>query len=256
MLITKIKKFIKKQDFEPTLPGLFLNPAYIARKNLLSNIRKYARHFLGGHLLDVGCGTKPYQKIFNVDLYMGLDIKGGGHDDNAKNADVYYDGKTIPFPDSSFDYVISIEVFEHIFEPDHFLDEIHRVLRPYGLVLLTVPFVWEEHEVPHDYGRYTSFGLNSLLSKKGFKVIENIKSGNYIDTLTQMFASYIYATFSTEHRYFKYLNILVTMLLCSPILISGLLLSKILPENQNLYLDNIILARKSFVLLGYHHDSP
>lgn len=240
-MLTKIKSFIKKQGFYPSLPSIFLNPFYITRINLLHNIKKNRHYFKGGSLLDVGCGTKPYEPLFNVDSYIGLDVVGGGHDDNAKSADIYYDGKVIPFTDSFFDYVISNEVFEHVFEPEKFIEEIYRVLKPNGLILMTVPFVWDEHEVPYDYGRYTSFGLNYLISKKGFKIIEQYKSGGYVDTLAQMFSMYIYTIFSTKNQY---LNVFITIFLCSPILISGLFLSRILPRNQNLYLDNVILARK------------
>ena len=232
---------MKKQAFYPTTISIFLNPFYIARTNLLNNIKKLAPCFREGCLLDVGCGRKPYESLFNVASYIGLDVAGGGHDDAAKSADVYYDGKVIPFVDSFFDYVISNQVLEHVFEPKLFIEEIYRVLKPNGLLLITVPFVWDEHEKPYDYGRYTSFGLNHLISKKGFEIIEQYKSGSYIDTLTQMFSSYVYTIFSTKNQY---LNILISMFLCSPILICGLIFFKILPKNKNLYLDNVILARK------------
>jgi SAM-dependent methyltransferase len=240
-MLTKIKNYVKKQAFFPTPLGIFLNPFYIARLNLLQNIKKIAHHFNDGCLLDVGCGTKPYESLFNVASYIGLDVAGGGHEDAAKSADVYYDGKNFPFSDSFFDYAISNQVLEHVFEPEQFMDEIHRVLKPNGLLLITVPFVWDEHEAPYDYGRYTSFGLNYLISKKGFKIIEQYKSGGYVDTLTQMLSSYISTVFLTKNQY---LNVLISLFLCSPILIGGLLLSKILPKNENLYLDNVILARK------------
>ena len=241
-MMTKIKIYVKKQAFHPTLlPGIFLNSFYIARIKLLKNIKKLAHHFHDGYLLDVGCGRKPYESLFNVNSYIGLDVPGGGHDDDAKSADVYYDGKVFPFTDSFFDYVISNQVLEHVFEPEKFIEEIYRVLKPNGLLLMTVPFVWDEHEIPYDYGRYTSFGLNHLISKKGFKIIEQYKSGGYVDTLAQMFSMYIYTIFSTKNQY---LNVFISIFLCSPILIIGLFLSKILPRNHNLYLDNVILARK------------
>jgi len=240
-MLAKIKSYVEKQAFYPTPLGIFLNPFYIARINLLRNIKKNACHFDNGCLLDVGCGTKPYESLFNVASYIGLDVAGGGHDDDAKSADIYYDGKNFPFSDSFFDHAISNQVFEHVFEPEQFMDEIHRVLKPNGLLLITVPFVWDEHEVPYDYGRYTSFGLNYLISKKGFKIIEQQKSGAYVDTLAQMLSSYISTVFLSENQY---LNVLTSVLLCSPILVGGLLISRILPKNENLYLDNFILARK------------
>lgn len=240
-MLTRIENYIKKQAFFPTLPGIFLNPFYISRINLLQNIEKIIHYFDGGYLLDVGCGRKPYESLFKVTSYIGLDIAGGGHDDDAKSADVYYNGKVFPFTDSFFDYVISNQVLEHVLDQEQLMEEIYRVLKPGGLLLMTVPFVWDEHEAPYDYWRYTSFGSNYFFSKKGFEIIEQYKSGNYVETLVQMFSSYIYTIFLTKNRY---LNVLISIFLCSPILICGLILSKILPKNKNLYLDNVILARK------------
>ncbi|KAB2946580.1 MAG: methyltransferase [Candidatus Methanoperedens nitroreducens] len=240
-MLAGIENYIKKQAFFPTIPGIFLNPFYISRINLLQNIKKNIHFFDGGYLLDVGCGRKPYESLFNVTSYIGLDIAGGGHDDDAKSADVYYDGKVFPFIDSFFDYVISNQVLEHVLDQEQLMKEIYRVLKPDGLLLITAPFVWDEHEAPYDYWRYTSFGLNYFFSKKGFGIIEQYKSGNYIETLVQMFSSYIYTIFLTKNRY---LNVLISIFLCSPILIFGLILSKVLPKNKNLYLDNVILARK------------
>ena len=67
-----------------------------------------------------------------------------------KHADRSYDGKTFPFSDGEFDAVLTSEVLEHVFNPDEFLSEINRVLRDDGVLLLTVPFVWDEHEQPFD----------------------------------------------------------------------------------------------------------
>jgi SAM-dependent methyltransferase len=68
-------------------------------------------------------------------------------------------------------------VLEHVFNPDDFLNEVNRVLKPSGKLLLTVPFVWDEHEQPYDYARYSSFGLRSLLEKHGFSIVKHEKVG-------------------------------------------------------------------------------
>ena len=110
-----------------------------------------------------------------------------------------------------------------------------------GLLLLTVPFVWDEHEQPVDYSRYSSFGLKHLLSKHGLKIIENKKSEPTIAVIFQLINCYIYKKTKTKSLY---LNLLFSVLLMAPFNILGLIFSFILPTNNDLYLDNIILAQK------------
>ena len=61
--------------------------------------------------------------------------------------------------DGAFDAVLFTQVLEHVPEPARVLAELHRILRPGGTLYLTAPLVWELHELPHDYYRYTSEGL-------------------------------------------------------------------------------------------------
>jgi SAM-dependent methyltransferase len=122
-------------------------------------------------VLDVGCGSKPYAKLFsNATSYEGLDIDQPRNRERAI-ADHFYAGGDFPFPDESFDNVVCSQVLEHVFDPDRFCAELARILIPGGKLLLTVPFIWDEHEQPWDSRRYTSFGLRDLMEKSGFKVL-------------------------------------------------------------------------------------
>ena len=239
-MLRTLKQIYIKEQFNPKILGLFINPFYFARKGLYQNVSKLITN-LNGKLLDVGCGTKPYENICNVDEYIGLEI-----DDEANRqhnyADVFYDGKTIPFEDKSFDSILSNQVFEHVFNPNQFLKEINRVTKVGGRFLITVPFVWDEHEQPYDYARYSSFGLKHILSENGFEVVRHKKSNNGIEVIFQLINDYLYKVIMTENAYF---NLLIIILLMAPINMSGLILSKLLPRNNDLYLDNIVLAKKT-----------
>ena len=162
-----LKKYFYKQKFNPDILGLFINPFYFARRGLYINIRKYSSE-ISGRILDVGCGQKPYQGLFNFEKYIGMDIENEGHVHINEDIDVFYDGIKFPFNENNFDAIITNQVFEHVFNPDVFLKEIHRVLKYKGKLLLTVPFVWDEHEQPNDFGRYSSYGLKHELEKNGF----------------------------------------------------------------------------------------
>ena len=63
-MIKAIKNLIIKNQFEPSLIGLFVNPFFIARRGLLKSIKELGSD-ITGRTLDVGCGTKPYEKYFN-----------------------------------------------------------------------------------------------------------------------------------------------------------------------------------------------
>lgn len=171
-------------------PGL-TSPFYFIRGALLKKVNQYAPK-LSGKLLDFGCGSKPYQSLFTgVSEYTGLDFEGEGHSHGNEKVDVFYDGKKIPFTDETFDSVFSSEVFEHIFNIDEILPEINRVMKKGARLLITCPFVWNEHEAPLDYARYTQFALRHLLAKHGFTILSMDKSGDFTSALYQMRMVYV-----------------------------------------------------------------
>lgn len=233
-----LKKFLQKNQFEPGFWGIFVNPFYITRKSLLKNITLAGKN-ITGKTLDVGCGTKPYEKYFNSTEYIGLEIETTIHRGYNK-ADVFYKGGKFPFKNGEFDSIVTNQVLEHVFVPDLFLSEINRVLKKGGILLLTVPFVWDEHEQPYDYARYSSFGLKYLLENKGFEIISEIKSVNNIKAIFQLLNAYLYKiTFQK-----KFIKQITMIFLMAPINILAFLMNTILPVNNDFYLDNIILAKK------------
>ena len=232
------KNIITKEQFEPGIIGIFVNPFYLTRKALLNNIKLISGE-ITGKTLDVGCGTKPYKKYFNSSEYIGLEVENTINKEEKK-VDVFYNGDKIPYEEKEFDSVISSQVLEHVFEPQQFLCEINRVLKSNGKLLLTVPFIWDEHEQPFDYGRYSSFGLKDLLEKNGFKIIRHIKSLNDISAVFQLFNAYFYKV-SVKR---KFIRQLLTLFVMAPVNIIAIILSFILPKNDDLFLDNVVLAEK------------
>ncbi len=238
-LMPTLRAVMAREMFSPSFLGLFINPFYFARKGLVLHIQDLGKK-ITGKTLDVGCSNKPYEKLFASSEYIGLEIDSDVNR-KAKSAEYYYDGHHFPFEDVFFDSLVTNQVFEHVFNPDEFLDESFRVLMPGGLLLMTVPFVWDEHEQPHDFARYSSFGIRALLEQHGFMVLEQRKSMDDIRVIFQLLNAYIFKkTVTSSAR----LNLLLTILLMAPWNILGELLHWILPRNPDLYLDNIILAKK------------
>jgi SAM-dependent methyltransferase len=237
-----LKALFKKQTFNPGVIGFFTNPFFFARRSLYDNIVKLAP-YIKGETLDVGCGQKPYKHLFQSTKYIGIEVQQEGHDHTNEDVDVFYDGKRIPFDDNHFDSAITSQVLEHVFEPDAFLTEICRVLKPEGRLLLTVPFVWDEHEQPYDYARYSSFGLKYLLEKNGFQVVTHIKSLNDTRVIFQLINGYIFKK-TIYLRSNPKVSLVVSIFLNAWVNVLGLVFGFILPKNNDLYLDNIILVKK------------
>jgi SAM-dependent methyltransferase len=232
-----VVRFIRSQQFQPGLMGVFVNPFFLARRQLWREIAA-ARDQLSGRLLDVGCGSQPYRPLFAACIYTGLDIDSPRTRALAV-ADAFYDGHRFPFDDACFDAVLCNQVLEHVFNPAEFLSEVRRVMTPGARLLLTVPFVWDEHEQPWDYARYSSFGLRALLERHGFRVLRQRKLMADSSLLFQLAIAYIYKVAPTRSAYF---NLLITGLLFAPLSLFGLLAGALLPKNEDLFLDQLVVA--------------
>ena len=137
--------------------------------------------------------------------------------------------------------MFSSEVFEHIFNLEEIINELHRVVKTRGILVITVPFVWDEHEIPYDFARYTSFGIEHLLNAGGFKVIKIEKTTNYVETVFQMWNAYISQFVFPSNRLLK---ALLTPFFIAPVTIVGIIASIVLPKNLNFYNNNIVVAQK------------
>jgi SAM-dependent methyltransferase len=124
-----------------------------------------------GEVFDYGCGGAPYRSLFeHCKRYMAADIQPGPSVDRVLQAD-----GTTGEEDASYDVVLSTQVLEHIKEPEAYLRECHRILRPGGQLILTTHGMFEEHGCPYDFHRWTSRGLEELVLKSGLKVVDSKK---------------------------------------------------------------------------------
>lgn len=227
-------------QFNPSIS----HPFYFIRKFLFQAIKQNS-HFLTGRLMDFGCGSKPYKSLFNVEEYLGVDYYNEGHPHENEQIDVFYDGKTLPFPDNYFDSVLCSEVFEHIFNLDEILKEINRVMKPGSQIMITCPFVWNEHEIPYDFARYTRFALQDMLNKNGFEILHFEKAGNFITTITQLWILYWHTILYKKIKKVSALRILYKgffVILPNGL---GIILNKLLRSESSLYLNNVVVAKKN-----------
>jgi SAM-dependent methyltransferase len=148
-----------------------------------SALRRYAR----GHLLDLGAGRAPYFATYRplVDEITCIDWEGSLHD--STHLDVSHDlNQGIPFPDDTFDTVLSTSVFEHIRQPDVLWGHVTRVLAPGGHLVLNVPFLYWLHEQPYDYFRYTEYALRDYCTVHDLTVLELEATGGALDVMLDL----------------------------------------------------------------------
>ena len=238
-MIAALKRRYVREQYLPGWLGLFINPYYHARRGLHQAILKLAPA-ISGRVLDIGCGQQPYRELFRMVDYVGLEYDTPANR-AGKKADFYYDGVRFPFGAAEFDAAVCSQVLEHVFTPDAFLDEINRVLKPGAALLLAVPFVWDEHEQPRDFARYSSFGLKALLERHGFEILQHAKTLPDLRVIFQLINAYLYKRLFGRN---PYINMLICALFMSPFNLMGALLACITPGNPDLYLDNVVLAKK------------
>lgn len=182
----------------------------------------------------------PYRHLFSVNQYIGLDIDSPQSRERGV-ASFYYDGNNFPFDDCVFDSVICSQVLEHVFKPEQFITEINRVLKPGGKLLITVPFVWDEHEQPYDYARYTTFGLAALLKGNGFKILIHERLGDDASIIFQLINAYIFKITLGLNKYNKFI---ITFFIMGFINIMGAVSARILPKSPDLFLDQYAIAER------------
>jgi SAM-dependent methyltransferase len=122
----------------------------------------------GIRMLDAGAGETAHKHYFAAQRYCGLDLAVGDKAWDYSKLDVLGDLETLPFSNRTFDAAINIVTLEHVLNPELVICELGRVLAPNGRLLLVAPLQWEEHQQPHDYGRFTRFALDRLLRQAGF----------------------------------------------------------------------------------------
>jgi SAM-dependent methyltransferase len=235
--ISKLKLKLQREEFLTTPFSMFFSPVYIIRRGLYTSILKFSPK-IDGRVLDFGCGTKPYESVFiNAKSYLGVDIKVSGNKHKDK-VDYFYDGKILPFPDNSFDSIVCFEVLEHVFNIDQVCSEMLRVLKPDGLLLITIPFAWEEHEIPYDFARYSSYGIMHILKRNNFQIIELKKTTTHVQAVGQLFINYV-------SKYILPRGRILRVLVVFPLNTLVAIINYILPSRYTLFCNLVVFCRNN-----------
>ena len=122
----------------------------------------------GSRVLDYGCAARPYRALFGPGIeYVGADLEGNSLADVPLNED-----GSVPLPDAQFDLILSTQVLEHVADPELYVSECHRLLKPGGTLVITTHGIMYYHPDPVDYWRWTSAGLGRILEAAGLRSVE------------------------------------------------------------------------------------
>lgn len=213
----------------------FKNPVQLEQESIARGMERAAKS-ASGIVLDIGCGSKPYQKFFlgSTEAYIGTDIST--HD--SKLVDVCADSLHLPFRTSSVDTVVSNQTIEHVKHPEIFVAEAGRVLKPGGIMILTAPQLWCLHEKPHDYYRFTRYALELLCAQNDLEVVWLEERYGAFATIGQMAALMVYLP-NSRSRMRRHL----ARLAFGPAQLIGKVLDRLF-YNPDLTLGYVLVARK------------
>jgi SAM-dependent methyltransferase len=164
----------------------FVNEFPEERDSVLAFVTQVAAELPAGtRILDAGAGNAPYRELFRHCRYVTADWEHSPHQ-GAAAVDISGSLEHLAVEDGAFDAALSTQVLEHVPEPLGVLRELHRITTPGGRLYLTVPLVWELHEEPYDFFRYTPYALQHLLTGAGYTVDSIIPRNGYFTTLASL----------------------------------------------------------------------
>lgn len=188
-LIIKNRKLLN-HDLKDIDKRKFYSPALFGNYQVAKSvIHRYVR----GRVLDAGCGDMPYKNIILkvASSYDSLDIE-------KRASGITYIGdiqNMKMIADSQYDSAICFSVLEHAKDPAEAINELHRILKSSGILVLSAPHLSRLHEVPNDFFRFTKYGLSNLFEKAGFKILEINPDGGFFSFFGHQWSTFFVLPF-------------------------------------------------------------
>lgn len=200
-MLNKLIQFISYRII-PTLTGENKAPnSYISHMCYLNNRHLHnsflkSLPYLKGICADIGSGNAIYKDIIlsKVDKYIAID-KSSIHEHMFKTSNEKFidaDIKDLPLENNSIDSIILTQVLEHIDEPYTALNEITRIIKKDGILILSVPFIYQAHATPYDYFRFSEYGLKKLLKDYNYEILEFHNQGYFGTTIISIINGFIW----------------------------------------------------------------
>jgi SAM-dependent methyltransferase len=143
----------------------YLSPA---NYTLWKALERAAAEYVRGSILDAGAGRKPYETLLlqHGERYFSVDWE-----DRGTGVDATGDLHSLQL-DRTFDTIVCTQVLEHTRHPVKVLERLRDHLSPGGRLIVTVPHLSMLHNEPHDYFRYTRYGLDEIFRSASLDPVE------------------------------------------------------------------------------------
>jgi 2-polyprenyl-3-methyl-5-hydroxy-6-metoxy-1,4-benzoquinol methylase len=216
---------------------------YIFLSSLHEFVMKAARVKKYDTILDFGAGNSPYKHLFSYDKYIKADIT----QNENKTIDIILE-KNAPLlsslKDNSVSCILCMDVLEHSGNENVILKEFHRILEKGGICLISVPFLYREHEMPFDSFRYTSSYLLKVIEENKFHSIDLLKIGDVMYVVYSLwYQSFIKygekAKISVWGRICRKIFNLFFLPICNQ-----MLFKKHVTADESVYLSNLVSFKK------------
>ncbi|NCD11374.1 MAG: class I SAM-dependent methyltransferase [Epsilonproteobacteria bacterium] len=177
-------------------PDVYITDGFYLNWRQMKHSMHKAKAYAKGICLDIGAGKAPYKKYLesNCENYIITDSEKT-HEHMFKDSSTSFivaEATALPFEDLSIDTVVMTQVLEHVFEYEKALNEAVRILKKEGVMLLSVPFIYQAHATPYDYHRFSEYGLKMLLQKYELEVLEWHYQGYLGTTLFSIINGFIW----------------------------------------------------------------
>lgn len=215
---------IEKERLYPSLG----DPNYLVLRSRRIIFGNWIENFDGGNLavLDVGGRYQPYRPLLEgrIARYIAADIK------QTELVDVVCNGESLPFAADSFDVVIATQVLDYFSQPHQAAEQIHTVLKPGGILLMSVPSLAPRFAEEEKW-RFTPAGIKSILSS--FRNVEIIPETSSLGGLLRTANLGIYS-----FSYFHALRKIMQLTLCPALNLAGLAIEALKLTKNNQFTPN------------------
>lgn len=180
-MLTRLRRLALRLSHSPLHPQWF---TFMAKRRAHSAVAREAR----GTVVDIGCGDCSLRSgLRPTDRYVGVDYPSTAKTLYRSLPDLFADAARLPFTDRMVDAVVMLDVIEHLREPESAMAEAARVLDEGGQFYAHIPYMYPLHDAPHDYSRFTEFGIVYRMQHAGL-VVERVEpAGSPSETVALLF---------------------------------------------------------------------